>query len=260
MTDRNFTKSDLSNYISHLTNPYGKGYGFDYYLNGDYVSKQKFLENAQNGDTIEVRIYTSRGKYYTSSAKETLLINDEFFEKVEQERNNRIPDRGKRDYQKSKAYSWERENVEGHHKGEEMTEEEMQEFVSSVINDLDVPTRCNVKLHKGRNRSSQYFGYESPPEIRFGPWGMNKVVALHELAHHIFYEIGLKNRKPDHGPQFIKIFIDLLDEYTENEKEDLIENSDTQELDVDESFEWKDLLELSDDKKRSKVACERTTE
>lgn len=114
--------------------------------------------------------------------------------------------RRKRDHQWRAVYNWEYYCLRPKDRyREHFTIEECQAFVTQVYRRMNLPDPPRVTTRR-HDRSAAYHPDEN--ELRLPKWARNAVVILHELSHAILWKE--KKFAADHGPEFVRTFMDLL--------------------------------------------------
>lgn len=115
-----------------------------------------------------------------------------------------------RDNQRKRVYDWERAHVPGHDDGMDATTrmplEECRALVESVAADYNL-TPPVVK--DGRGRRNAIGGQTT---ISLPLWARCVPIVLHEVAHTILLQKG-QYGAAYHGPDFMRVFLDLLEKY-----------------------------------------------
>lgn len=114
-----------------------------------------------------------------------------------------------RDYQKSKVYAFDRE-AEYEEYGSvfpQYSYDECVAFVKRVLDDYNEPM---VKVKDGRRTRIARGGKDL---VNLPRWSRNPVIMLHELAHVLTIR-WLGDNQIAHGPEYVGIYVTLLQKYT----------------------------------------------
>ena len=135
-----------------------------------------------------------------------------------------------RDFQRQKVYDWERAQF-GDWPLREMGD--LQQIAHDVVADYDLP---RISLTDGRGRRRAALRYhrpgDEPARLEYRPivravdgrgericdialpkWARSVAVLCHELAHYIVAQVYGKNGVAVHGPEMVRIMLDLLAHY-----------------------------------------------
>ena len=113
-----------------------------------------------------------------------------------------------RDTQRSAVYAWERALPEW--PGEELTLAGCQELVRRV---WGAHLRSDAPLvTDGRARRRACYAPHNH-QIRLPRWSRTSLVVLHETAHAILYASEAANAHAHHGPEFARLYLNLLYHY-----------------------------------------------
>lgn len=131
----------------------------------------------------------------------------------------KIKTRSSRDTQRSKVYRWERRWVLGWD-GPEMTLDECRALVERVLKAFG--GRSFPRIADGRGtriaRGSRY-------RISLPRWARRRPIVLHEVAHALLPRgismLGGFGVIPGHGPEFVRLFIELLVRYNGEDRREL---------------------------------------
>lgn len=117
-----------------------------------------------------------------------------------------------RDTQRKRVYDWERVFIHPHCKGEQLTLPEIRALCDEIGEWLGCP-RITVKDGRGR-RSACGGGWM----ISMPRWSRNRSIVLHEIVHCL-----VPYGYAWHGPEFVRVFIELLHRYLKIPKAELRE-------------------------------------
>lgn len=112
-----------------------------------------------------------------------------------------------RDTQRQKVYNWENTTFAGKH-GETLTLNECTALVHKALRRYGI--RSTVPVKDGRGHRWARGGSH---EIELPKWARNPVVVIHEAAHAV---VDFLERRHDvqvaaHGPEFVRVYVSLLD-------------------------------------------------
>lgn len=120
-----------------------------------------------------------------------------------------------RDSQRSKVYAWERAHVPDFDgkQSYKLTLRQCEIMINRVWADYR-PTETPPRVADGRGCSNAKGGRW---RITLPRWARTVPIVLHELAHPL-----TRSDLPAHGPEFVRLFIDLLVRYNEGDKAELL--------------------------------------
>lgn len=113
-----------------------------------------------------------------------------------------------RDYQLMRQRRWEIDHVRPHfHRI--LTWDEIHATVSACCALYGV-TPPTIKTVKERINSQRTAYALDDHTIILPKWARTKAVTIHETAHIIMHSMGYTGRVSDHGPEFVRVFINLI--------------------------------------------------
>jgi len=122
-----------------------------------------------------------------------------------------------RDSQRSRVYRWEREWLL---EGPEMTLDECRALVEKVCRAFGRDAFPRLKDGRGTRRAKATIGCISLPR-----WARRPQIVLHETAHTLLPRIVSVNGGhyflPPHGPEFVRLLIELLVRYHNEDRSEL---------------------------------------
>lgn len=114
-----------------------------------------------------------------------------------------------RDTQRQKVYDWENKTFAGKH-GETLTLDECTVLVHKALRRYGITSTVPVKDGRGHR-----WARGGAREIELPRWARNELVVLHEAAHAVvdFLERRHGVTVSAHGPEFMRVFVSLLDAF-----------------------------------------------
>lgn len=195
---------------------YGKGFGYDWFLNGDwYPSKKDMLKVIEEGDNINLSVYTARGGYEVDSIRFKVEDSSETQDLLEYYRQQRSSNRTKngniRDYQKTKVYRWERAVIR--ESGLENLKLTFDQSVALVEEIFFTYGKEAPEVIEKRALKKFSYSYHDGSIGLAKEWGNNKKVVIHEAAHSLLTLNGFASGSviSPHGPEFVAVYVELLE-------------------------------------------------
>lgn len=134
-----------------------------------------------------------------------------------------------RDSQRAKAYAWER-TLKTWKEESPLSKEDGMKFLSEVCSTLNIKSPPTIKFW-GTYQGCRARGNE----ITFSSSMFRKQIILHELAHCIINYIKFKDKRErfqGHGPEWMKVYINLMSQFLGYDKEELIKSAQLHKLKV----------------------------
>lgn len=151
-------------------------------------------------------------------------VYDAGFEPPEKRRN-----RPNRDYQRTKVYMWQPGAC-----GEELGEAEAQRLVDDIFADLgmDRPPKVTVTARRTSSSAAKF------NEILLAEgWGQDKRVVVHEAAH-IVARRASDRRISGHGPEFVGVYVRLLERWCGMDAHELLARAERLGVDCELPGWW----------------------
>lgn len=225
--NRSYIRDLITAKLSH----WGSPYSYKCYLNGKRLRSVKELKReAEPGDEVKVNVCKNWALCHRVLFK--IKRDDNTVASYRENYSHKLWNRPD-DYQRSRLYSWE-SRFEFFDLREEKFEDadEAEGFLrNELLDDYDTIEVPEVKSHPNRTRWSIY--RSTSHQIRLSTdQGHSKQTVIHEAAHAVVEESGVQHLVSFHGPVFVRVFIELLEPYTEESVEEMVEDARNSGLDV----------------------------
>ena len=136
--------------------------------------------------------------------------------------------KNKRDTQKKRVYAWENTILATDTQRVRYTAAEAVELTQEIGKQMSCwrdHNECKITNNRTRSDAHQFRG------IRLSRYMMYNDVIIHELAHMFtMAHIGDRDTVADHGPEFVGVYIWMLDFFTEWKRDSLMEQCDSRKI------------------------------
>jgi hypothetical protein len=120
------------------------------------------------------------------------------------------PQVGIRDSQAQKVYRWQWKWAEGNENAH-LSKREVRRWLRFACKKLKLPMPNRLKIRFLKKGEKQSYYSCDQHELAFIPKHRNAIVVLHEIAHYITFRL-YGCTVADHGPQFMRIWLCLLEQ------------------------------------------------
>lgn len=127
------------------------------------------------------------------------------------------------DFQRKKVYDWEGEFYI--HK-DSLTKDECVSLVNQICDDFSDITNIKLQLTFRQKGGCYQRGFS---EVNLSTWGMNRNMIVHEMAHWVVSNSYRRSSEiAGHGPEFVGIFMLMLEKYNGVDLLDMINSANQQ--------------------------------
>jgi hypothetical protein len=192
---------------------YGNGFGYSpVYLNGERIKYAELKKLAQEGDKVEIEVYSSRGWFYVGTVSFAISYDEGLIESYRSYKRNSLSVRT-RDNQRQKVYSWQTFLP----RGERLTSQQCNKIAAEIYTDYGFPHKQpEIIVTKAKKSYSTYYRWDHQIRLAAG-WGQYRRVVLHELTHALLNTMGLSGKIQPHGKEFVALFTEMCELYLDGD-------------------------------------------